>query len=295
MKHTYLCILCMLYIITIFAPSMVYNFRVAQITKQPLETAPTPYNRIFVSLLFDQFRKKRTGTFQNFGGGLVSFIYDLNTCYCRIDGAVANIYEKRNHEITFSGTETDDLLFTAGKSFILDNRKIITLSGLFGVPTHKINRLEHVDFGYNQIGIGVQVDGSYELTDKSTLLYGGRYIYFVPRNAKDMLDQNYRISIGNVGDLLLAYKNNWNKKNGIEFGYTLRSRFGAHIKPNRDDFIERVNYLRSNFYGVYKYKFSLHDHPNRLLWYVAYGFDHKPKHLGFKYIMTFWTSWSIGF
>ncbi len=298
MKYTiyiWLLLFSVVYIADIIAISMVYNFRIAQITKQPIQSDHKQHDHVIVVLLFDQFRKKYNGTFQNFAGGLSSFIYDFRPYYFRIDGAVSNIYEKQQDITTFSGTETDDILFTAGRNFILNERNVITLSALFGVPTHRIYRLEHVDFGYSQVGTGVQVDGLYELTKNSNFIYGGRYIYFVPRNARDALDNKYKFTLGNVGDILLAYKNNWQPQYGIEFGYTMRSRFGAHIRPHLDDVVKKTNYLRSNFYGVYKYKFSLDHTYNRLLFYGAYGFDHKPKIFGQKYIITFWTSWNISF
>ena len=97
------------------------------------------------------------------------------------------------------------------------------------------------------------------LNDEGALLYGARYIYFVPRKALDSLDEPHTFTIGNIGDLLLAYKNNWNKKNGIELGYTARFRFGAHISPNLDDIVKKTNYIRSNFYIVYKYRFIWND------------------------------------
>lgn len=298
MKYTlyvWLLFFSIMHIANLFGISMVYNFRIAQITKQPIQLDHKQRNNVVVALLFDQFRRKYNGTFQNFAGGLGSYIYDSGSYYFRTDFAVSHIKETVDHVTTFAGTETDDILFTAGKNFILNKRNVITLSGLFGVPTHRIYRLEHVDFGYSQVGTGVQIDGSYAFNSKSNFLYGGRYIYFVPRNARDALENKYKFTLGNVGDLLVAYKNNWQPQYGIEFGYTMRSRFGAHIRPNLDDVVKKTNYLRSNFYGVYKYKFSLNTTFNRLLFYAAYGFDHKPKIFGQKYIITFWTSWNISF
>jgi len=274
---------------------MVYNFRIAQITKQPIKLEQGQRNHVVVALLFDQFRKKYSGATQNYTGGLSSYIYDFGSYYFRTDGAFAHVKEKRSDGVHFSGTNTDDILFTFGRNFILDERKVITFSSLLGVPTHRSNRLKHPDFGYGQVGLAFQIDGSYELNAISTLLYGARYIYFVPRRAYDLLDNRYKFTLGNIGDLLLAYKNNWQRQHGIEFGTTLRSRFGAHVRPDFDDIVKRSNYLRSNFYGVYKYKFTLGATANRILLYSGYGFDHKPKKFGQKYIVTLWTSWSVGF
>lgn len=280
------------------AMSIVYNFRIAQITKQPIVEKPEGKdhkNHVIVALLFDQYQKKYcTNTHQNFGGGLGAFIYDFKSYYFRTDVAVAHIKERSNCITTFSGTETDDILFTLGRNFTIDENASITWSGLFGVPTHKIYRLQHVEFGYSQVGIGVQLDGLYALNSKGTFLYGARYIYFVPKKALDSTGQNYMFTIGNIGDLLFAYKNKWGH-HGLEFGYTAKSRFGADVYPSFDEIIEKTNYIRSNLYIVYKYKFLIHDIHNRFLFNIGYGFDHKPKIYGNKYIVTLWTSWNISF
>ncbi len=280
------------------AISMVYNFRIAQITKQPVSLdadSATNNNHTLVALLFDQYRKKYTGITQNFAGALGSFIYDFKPYYFRADCAVSHIHEWCGVATTFSGTETDDILFTCGRNFILNNQTTVTLSGLFGIPTHRIFRLQHVDFGYSQVGTGIQLDGSYSLNDTSALLYGTRYIYFIPRDAYDDSCLQHDFTLGNVADILFAYKNNWNDTHGLESGYTFRTRFGADICPNLDDTITKTNYIRSNFYLVYKYRFSLDHTHNRFMLYGSYGFDHSPQLYGSRYIITLWTSWTLNF
>lgn len=273
--------------------SIVYNFRIAQITKQSI-FEPNDKEHQLVGLIFDQYRKKYNGTFQNFVGGLGSYIYDYNSYYFRVDGAVSHIKETVEEVTTFSGTETDDILFTFGKNRQVDERNSVTLSGLFGVPTHRIYRLHHVDFGYSQVGLGIQLDGSYKLNMIDSFLYGIRYIYFVPRNALDPQESRHKFTIGNIADLLLAYKKNWST-HGFECGYTLRSRFGSHAHPPYDDIMKKTDYVRSNFYGALKYKFKTEDTAQRLILYLSYGFDHTPKIYGNKYIVTIWGSWSISF
>ncbi|MBI2774444.1 hypothetical protein HYX58_00340 [Candidatus Dependentiae bacterium] len=274
--------------------SMVYNFRIAQITKQPIMQQKSQKNHLFVALLFDQFRKKHSGVYQNYFGGLGSFIYDFKPYYFRTDFAASYIKEKDNGVVTFSGTETDDILFTLGRNFILKQNDVITLSGLFGVPTHKIYRLQHADFGYSQIGTGIQLDGAHAFRCMRSVMYGARYIYFVPRKAFDNFDQKHTFTLGNITDLLLAFSKDWQKK-GVELGYTFRTRFGAHSSSPFDDIEKKTDYIRSNFYGVYKYKFSIRNLSNRFLFYGAYGFDHSPKFFGCKYIVTFWASWNLSF
>lgn len=276
------------------AISMVYSFRIAQITK-PIPDAQQR-NKIATILLFDQNRIKYDQIRQNYVGSLASFIYDFDTNYLRIDGALGHIHEKEHGTTTVSDTETDDILFTLGHNVaVTKNSASISFSGLFGIPTHRIYRLQHSDFGYNQVGLGVQIDGLYQVTDKSRLLYGGRYLYFIPRDALDPRCCRHRFTIGNVGDLLLAYEHDWHSEHWLECGYTFRSRFGCHCFPRFDQIVERTNYVRSNFYIVYSYNFMIDRVQNRFYAYLSYGFDHQPKTFGNKDIVTEWVAWQISF
>jgi|ERR1700733_1431531 len=277
----------------LYAISMVYNFRIAQITKQPILESGQEREHTIVALVFDQFRKKYNGPRQNFVGGLGSFIYKPHPYYFRVDFAVSHIKQLVGKVTTFSGTETDDILCTLGRNFIIDKSNSITFSGLFGFPTHRIHTLEHVDFGYGQVGIGGQIDGSTAINAINAFLYGFRYIHFFPRSTFD-LGTKYIFTIGNIADIFLAHKSAWDMQ-GFEFGYTARFRFGAHIQPNLDDTVKKTNYVRSNFYAVYKYKFLINNISNRLLFNISYGFDHSPRIYGNRYIVTLWASWNIGF
>lgn len=285
-------LLCALFQPHLLAISVVYNFRIAQITKQAIFESEQQKKRGLVALLFDIYQKKRnTGPVQNFIGLLGSFLYNHKSYYGRIDTAVSHIRETACYGVDFTDTETDDILFTFGKSFKPDSRAVVNVGGLFGIPTHKILRLRHVDFGYSQVGLGVQCDGTYALTKQGSCIYGGRYIHFFPRNARNILGDAYNFSIGNIGDLLFAYKVS-GERHGFESGYTSRWQFGAHVCPNISDLIEKTNYARNNFYFVYKYKFHTKMFNNRLLYYIAYGYDRSPKRFGNKFVITLWTSWN---
>lgn len=278
----------------LLAVSMVYNFRIAQITKQPIFEKTEEKPHMAVILPFDQFRKKHDGTRQNFLGSLGSYIYDFGHNYFRIDFAFSHIKEHEPNGSTFSDTEADDILFTVGHNFILNKKADVTISGLVGIPTHRLLRLQHTDFGYSQVGFGVQLDGFYGSQQTSAFLYGARYIRFISRHGRDTTEKDHLFTLGNVGDLFFAYKHNWENQ-GIEAGYTARARFGARVHPHLDDITEKANYLRSNFYAVYKYKFFINDLPSRLLFDISYGYDHKPKVFGNKYIVTLWASLNINF
>jgi len=294
MRYATILFLSMVPCVSVSAISIVYNFRIAQVTKQPIVESADDRHYSIVGLLFDQFQKKYDGVRQNFVGGLAAFIYNFEPYYFRTDFSVSHIKEITEHVTTFSATETDDLLFTLGRNFKLNDKSVMTLSGLFGVPTHEIFTLQHVAFGYGQVGLGIQLDGSYVLCDTHTLLYGVRYIYYVPRKAADDSGNKYTFTIGNLADGLIAYKYNW-LSHGIECGYTARSDFGAHISPNLDDTIEKTNYIRNNFYFIYKYRFMIDEVANRLLFNISYGFDSKPKVYGNQYVVTLWASWNVRF
>jgi hypothetical protein len=279
--------------ISLHAISMVYNFRIAQITKQPLHDNPNLKNHTFIALPFDLYQKKYNDIVQNFAGSLGAFIYNYEPYYARVDAAVSHVYQHGGAVPSFSDVQTDDILCTVGRNFEVNQRNTITLSGLFGVPTHQVLRLKHVDFGYGQVGTGIQLDGSYAFHHENAFLWGARYIYFIPRHATDTLHHNYKFTIGNVADVLLAYKQNWNK-HGIECGYTNRVQFGSAIHPYVPDLATQTNYIRNSVYAVYKYKFFIRDMANRLLFNISYGFENKnPVHN--RQIFTFWGSWSINF
>src|SRR5581483_821040 len=141
--------------LNVSAISMVYNYRIAQVTKQPIFEEFHNKNTI-VALLFDQYQKKYQGDIkQNFVGGLGAYIYEFSSYYFRVGFAASHIQETVEHTTTFSGTETDDILCTFGGYIINSATAPLALSGLLGIPTHKILRLQHVDFGFSQVATGL--------------------------------------------------------------------------------------------------------------------------------------------
>ena len=280
----------------LFTISIVYNFRIAQITKQSFFHEKHKKKYSVILLPFDQYQKKYVGDItQNFLGELSTFIYNFDNNYFRIDAAFSHIHETTLGATTFTSTETDDILFTIGRDFHLNEQSKVTLSGLFSVPTHKILSLKHISFGYGQVGTGLQLDGLYEFKPRQDIIYGARYVHFYPGSAQDSSCTNYRFGVGNLADLLLAYKYNWPHHHGIEFGATQRWDFGASICPALDNTVAKTEYTRSNFYFVYKYRFKRPSANHRLLLNIAYGFDEKPKLYGNKLILTLWAAWDVRF
>lgn len=284
--------------------SIVYNFRVAQITKQTntstqsqdTEQSQTPHlgNNNLSALIFNTYQKKYDESWQNFTGELTSYIRNFKNYYFRVDFAFAHIITKINDSLVFSDTQTDDLLFTAGKSFNLDHKNTISLSGLFGVPTHPMKLLLRPEFGFAQVGLGLQLDGTYANEQQNkALIYGARYIYFAPRTTYDQFENKYKFTAGNAVDLLLAAKYD-HAANGIEGGYACRFQFDIKLTPNVTNLIAS-NYITNSFYLVYKHRFLIKQTPNRFLANIAYGFNHKKQALANKAIITAWVFWGFNF
>ena len=279
----------------IICTSMVYNFRIAQITKQPISDEIDQEKNMVMGLIFDIYKKKYNGQAQNFVGELSSYIRNFGLNYFRVDWAFANIKEQNSQAVNFSGTQTDDLLFTIGRDYHIGTNSKLTLSGLLGLPTHANNNLQHASFGYGQVGLGAQLDGIYNFNTTTALIYGTRYVFLAKRNTRDNDNNQIKFTAGNVLDLLIASKYNWDMKHGIEAGFTERFQFGAKSTPYNFIINNKSNYLSSNFYLVYKYKFLLENYQNRLLLNIAYGFDQSSKATNNKNIVTVWGSWSINF
>ena len=275
----------------IIAKSEVFNYRISQITKQHLFETNNHFTTVM--LLFDVFLKKNFDNIQeNYFGGFGSFIYHPQPWYYRIDFA-GSLINAKSDQSQFSGSQTDDLLISMGRNWKNEKRSI-TLSGLFGVPTHKITILQNPSLGYGQFGLGVQLDCDFAFNKKNSFLLGLRYINFIPRHAIDNSGNIFKFTIGNLGDILLASKNEWGK-HGFEIGYTAKFNFGADIKPKVPDIIEETNYTRNYYYAAYKYKFSIKNVTNKLVIETSYAYDRKTTKFRDKYIITSWISWIINF
>lgn len=276
--------------------SIVYNFRVAQITRQPIAQSTEkqrPYS--LSSLIFNFFQKtKGFNIRENYEGGFTTFNYNFaSKYYFRADLAVAHTSQKNNNLQVVDNIEPDDILFTVGRNIIAAKKSRVTISGLFGIPTHPVYTLQRVGFGPGQVGIGTQIDGLYKINKHVDFIWGGRYNYFIPRTAFDILDNPYKFTIGNIADVLVALQSSNSLGHGIEGGYDARWGFGPRACPVIPN-IGLLNYMRHNFYLVYKYTFLTERVAHRFLFNISYGFDVKPKLYGYNAFMIF-GSWGIAF
>lgn len=290
----YLLTIAILIYIELDGLSMVYSFRISQITKPPIFNKSNYHNQL-LALTFNEYEKKNDEKSENFLGELVSYIYIFQKHnYFRVYFAASDIKEFKSRKTIYSGAETDDILFKLGHNITINDNSTVTFSGLLGIPTHQISRLKHPEFGYGQLGIGGKIDGLYELDNKQSVYYAARAIYFVPRNALTNCSKKYKFTVGSLEDLLIGYRKAWEKYD-FEFGYNLKAQIGAKSWPYSNEIIEKNNYIRSLFYTAYKYKFNIKKVPNRIILDFTYGFDHNKKPFNSKYILSGWIAWDINF
>jgi len=278
------------------AVSIVYNFRVAQITKRSIVETHAPKSNNITLLPFDYFQKTRDFTIkENYGGALVAFTRNFkNGYYIRADTAFGHVSQKNKNITTTCITEVDDILITGGKNILKTKNSHITLSGMLGIPTHETTSLQRPTLGFTQFAIGAQLDGLYGWSNKTDFLWGTRYVYFIPRTARDNSDNRYKFTVGSLADLLIGIQTNTNVSltHCFEGGYTGRWGFGAHATPKIDN-IERFNYIRNSIYLVYKYTLQ-RKFTHRFLFDISYGFESKQNSYNYD-IFLIWASWTIAF
>lgn len=280
---------------SVSAISIVYNFRIAQITRQPILGHKHHKYNTASWLLFNYFQKNSNFDIRdNYTGGLMSFNRDFaEYYYFKTDVAVAHIGQTIKSNKTVEVTEPDDILCTMGRNFILNKNSRITLSGLLGIPTHSVNALERIDFGFGQVGIGAQLDGLYTGVKKVDFLYGARYVHFIPRTAFDPENNCYKFTVGSIADLLFSAQSNNIVGHNVEGGYSARWGFGINASPAIPN-LKDAEYIRNTFFLLYKYSFVTERVAHRLLLNIAYGFDSKPKDRGYQAVIL-WGAWGIAF
>lgn len=279
---------------SVSAITVVYNFRIAQVTREPIvQQSDTKPDSVDL-LIFDFFQKmKNFDVRENYAGGLITYDHNFTHNYFRADFAVAHASQTVDKAQTADVIEPDDILFTAGHCIIHNKNTMITLSGLFGIPTHSVYTLERIGFGTGQVGIGVQIDGLHAVKKYADFLWGARYNYFIPRTAFDASGSVYTFSVGSIADIIVALQSNSPLGHGIEGGYSGRWGFDINATPTIAN-LDQFNYMRNNFYLVYKYTFLGKRVAHRLLLNISAGFDSKPQLYGYNAVMV-WASWGIAF
>jgi hypothetical protein len=287
------------------AISIVYNMRIASITRRQHANVPGNEAHALLETPFGQWRALKDGTKQHDAGILNSYIYSQASGYIKVDTAVAHIVSDipvpaRNKTLHIARTQWDDLLFTGGYGQKLGSKGRITYTGLFGIPLHRDYILELAQFGTGHIGIGGQVDSSYMLTDHETMFFALRGIYFVPRHARvdnpclqSAYEQSmYDIKLGTVFDIFISHQTMWNTYNRLEYGYDATFAVGGSINP---PVTNGVTFTRHSFFGVYFRTVPVFGKLTGLIIGLSGGFDSKPECLGNRYHATLWGSWGFAF
>lgn len=277
------------------ALSIVYNFRIAQLTRQPIAQKTNSRPNSASLLLFNLFQKTHAFNIrENYTGGLATYNRNFaERYYFKTDFAVAHVDRNVDKITKVSVTEPDNILISMGRNFTLGKKSNATFSGLLGIPTHSVKTLQRVGFGVGQVGVGAQLDGLYKLCKPVDFLWGIRYNYFIPRTAFDTLGNSYKFTVGSIADILVALQTSNPLSHGLEGGYNARWGFGVHAVPDFAN-IDQLNYMRNSFYLAYKYTFLTKRVAHRLLLNISYGFDSKPKLYGYDAVIV-WGAWGIAF
>ena len=279
--------------------SVVYNLRIAETTKHYRLDSHYIYPILIADTPLGQLRHKRDGTRQSVAANLSNFIYSAKTFYVRADFAVARITQDKQG-VHFAQTQTDDLLFSAGYTHSLQEGMIVTLSGLLGIPTH---RVESRKLPVRVWSCWIGNTGRWRLRvfaepKPETFNENGcsGYSFFpakTPFKNDDQVHQ-YDFDFGNLADLFIAHHTTWGDHR-FEAGYNPTFLWGTEISPRIANVVKNIPSIRSTFYGTYKYCFSLYDLPNSIALGFSEGFDHKPQKEGYKNITAFWVTWDLNF
>lgn len=306
-----LCIFLLIHHGATFCVSIVYNMRIATITRrQKFENDKIQqFHNLLSGTPFAQWRKTENNNFkQNTYGMLGSYIYNRGNLYLKIDSAVGRVNSTiigDNNNLKISHTQTDDILFTGGFGQKIGKRVRLAYSGLFGIPTHRNYILEFSQFGIGHIGLGGQIDCAYNYSknEHHTMFGALRFIHFLARTVKadnpcitHLYNHNsYNLKPGNVADLFISHQSSWNKFNRLEFGYDGTFGFGASICPIIANFGGTATLIRNSFFGAYSRFIPIHEIPSGIIIALSGGFDSKPKLLGNKYFITIWGLWGFTF
>lgn len=273
--------------------SIVYSLKIAETTKRQAFEKNGEHPSLVALTPFNQFRTKYSGERHNYGGNLFSYIYSPEEYFVRVDWACAQV--NADHGL-FKKTQTDDVLFSGGYSFAPNQRSKCGISGMLGFPTHKDISVLEPQFGYSQIGLGGQVDGSFIFSEEHpehSFRCAFRALHFFKRPVY-LHGKRYLFSRGNLIDLYVAMHITM-AQSRIDIGYNPTFLSGAAITPSLSNAVEKTDYKRNSFFAVYKYKFKIGSNPSAVLVAISYAFDFEPRDFGNKRIITAWASWSVGF
>lgn len=299
-NNTLWCTLLLLHISynPLYAITFVYNLRIGETTraKSPAPEEPSPSVAAFTAI--GQFRSYETDFHQSAAGMLGTYIYTQDAWYARVNGALGRTQARRDNTVDFSKTEFDDILFTGGYGWQLTDKARITFSGHLGVPTHRDHIGNLVQLGTGHIGLGIQLDGSYRISDTQTFLAATRFIHFFPRDvtvtAQNVMQLINDFELGNLVDFLFTYQHNFGRQHGMSVGYNPFFTFGT------DDITQpegsgQVHTSTNTLFATYRYAFKIKEHLSAVIIGFSYGFIGLPEPLRHGNSATVWMTWGINF
>lgn len=301
-RHNFI-FLCALTTLPLNGISFVYNLRISETTRRQ---APIQAFRPQVALLTfaNQTRQRRAiQEYQHIFGVIATLAKFKNSFYTKVDFSVGRTRQYiAGTSITppffCKRVQVDDILFSAGCKIREGKRVKLSVSGLLGIPTHQDNGLTGLSYGTGHVGLGGQLDGSYTHTVERgfhQFLCAARIVHFFPRIVPVLAQtQLFKFWPGDLVDVIVGYRVRI-QKNNLEIGYNPTFLLHTTICPNIAGFSEQANYTRSNLYANYARFFKIKDHGAGVGLGVFYGFDHKPRAIGFKNIVTIWGAFGINF
>jgi len=303
--------------------SPVYNLRISESTKRQHGEFNPERPSLGTITLYTTARQQYIGTHQNAIGLLPTLIYTTESAYLRVDWSFGHVSDRINSNmISRSHTQTDDLLFSAGYSYAPNQQTKLTLSGLFGLPTHQDKSLLpypgttllETQIGVGHVGLGIQLDGEFRFAPLRTSIghsirAAARLIHFFPRIVPTPAMINilypthpiFSLYPGDLLDIFLGYHITI-RHHAFETGYNPSFLFHSRICPIISGFNRAANYTRSSFYIFYKYGFSMHNHESAIAIGVSGGFDNTrgsdsqgQRPFDNRYILTGWLGWGLSF
>lgn len=281
----------------LFAVSIVYNMRIAETTKAKNRSLVEPRPSIGALTAFAQFRNHNNPVRQSAGGILGTYIYTNEGWYARINAAAGKVHAHACNTVTVSRTQTDDILFSGGYGWKINDQGSVSLSGHLGIPTHNDDSLQFFQLGTGHVGLGAQLDGIYAFDDAQTFITAARFIHFFPRDiAITLQDVRYNLvsNIGNAFDLLFAYQHTWGP-HLLGLGYNPTFIFSAKIEPSLNIFNLKTHANTNSFFCSYRYGFLIDTMLSAVIFGISYGFGSTPIPNDKVHITTAWFSWGINF
>lgn len=293
------------YVFYMQAISIVYNMRIASITRRQHANEPVDHEHAILGTPVGQWRQLNTGTKQHDAGMLYSYIYTKQSYYIKVDSAVGHAagnipLSSSNGSVHVAVTQWDDLLFTGGYGYEIGSKGRIAYSALFGIPLHRDHLVEFAQFGTGHVGIGGQIDTAHEFSDAHTVFFALRGIYFIPRCAytnnpclEPFLPQStFKVKLGTLFDIFISHQVRWATHNRFEYGYDATFAPTSSINP---PLFDHISFIRHSFFAVYFRTVPFFGKPTGLVIGFSGGFDSKPELLSNRYHTTLWGSWGLAF